>query len=228
MSEEESLLEGIYSAPDDDAPRLVYADWLIDHGRPERAELIRLQCQMAASENPADADRAEELIDRYEAEWTAHLPRSEWVNWRFRRGFPEELEIEMVHFLDDYLRWAQMQRVRYLSLIGTTAYLVREFASRRWNPNWIGLRFYEEPKPWLHEQPHESCSGVRAVVLNPQAALLRELWFCGYGLGEGGIQALCQSPFLDDLLVLGVESYVQDGIDQRLVERFGKRIRRQM
>jgi len=28
-------------APDDDAPRLVYADWLEEHGQPERAGLIR-------------------------------------------------------------------------------------------------------------------------------------------------------------------------------------------
>ena len=32
----------------DDAPRLVFADWLEDNGDPARAKFIRLQCQLAA------------------------------------------------------------------------------------------------------------------------------------------------------------------------------------
>lgn len=41
MSEEEVFLLDILARPDDDVPRLVYADWLEDHGDP-RAELLRL------------------------------------------------------------------------------------------------------------------------------------------------------------------------------------------
>ena len=53
------------------------------------------------------------------------------------------------------------------------------------------LRLGEEPKPWLHEQPHDPASGVRAVLLSPQASRLRELYFDCHALGEGGIVALC-------------------------------------
>lgn len=42
-SEERTLLAAVAAAPGDDVPRLVYADWLDEHGRPERAEFIRLQ-----------------------------------------------------------------------------------------------------------------------------------------------------------------------------------------
>jgi uncharacterized protein (TIGR02996 family) len=42
-----AFLAAIREAPEDDAPRLVYADWLDESGAPERAELIRLQCQAA-------------------------------------------------------------------------------------------------------------------------------------------------------------------------------------
>src|SRR4051812_21677721 len=48
MSEERALLRQVAREPDDDAPRLVYADWLEDHGRAERAELIRAQVRLAA------------------------------------------------------------------------------------------------------------------------------------------------------------------------------------
>jgi len=45
-----ALLAAIRAAPGDDAPRLVYADWLDEHGQPERAEFIRVQCQLARHE----------------------------------------------------------------------------------------------------------------------------------------------------------------------------------
>src|SRR4051812_3894228 len=40
--EEEALIAAVCDDPDDDVPRLVYADWLDEHGRPEYAELIRV------------------------------------------------------------------------------------------------------------------------------------------------------------------------------------------
>ena len=47
MSEEEALIAAVCAAPDDDLPRLVYADYLEEHDRPERAEFIRVQCELA-------------------------------------------------------------------------------------------------------------------------------------------------------------------------------------
>lgn len=52
MDVEAGLLCGIMHWPDDDTPRLVYADWLDEHGQPERAEFIRVQCEMAAIPDP--------------------------------------------------------------------------------------------------------------------------------------------------------------------------------
>ena len=43
---EAGFLADIAAHPEDDAPRLIFADWLEDHGQPERAELIRLQCRL--------------------------------------------------------------------------------------------------------------------------------------------------------------------------------------
>ena len=44
------LLDAILADPADDAPRLVYADWLDENGQAERAEFIRLQVALAAHE----------------------------------------------------------------------------------------------------------------------------------------------------------------------------------
>ncbi len=49
-ADELALLRGVEAAPDDDLPRLVYADWLDEHGRHARAEFIRVQCELASIE----------------------------------------------------------------------------------------------------------------------------------------------------------------------------------
>ncbi len=42
-----ALLAAVCAAPGDDLPRLVLADWLDEHGEHERAEFIRVQCDLA-------------------------------------------------------------------------------------------------------------------------------------------------------------------------------------
>jgi len=58
MSEADALIAAIRQAPDDDAPRLIYADWLDEHGQPERAEFIRVQ--IGLSRKPSRKFRARE------------------------------------------------------------------------------------------------------------------------------------------------------------------------
>ncbi len=43
-SDEQAFIAAIKAAPDDDAPRLIYADWLDEQERHRRATLIRWQC----------------------------------------------------------------------------------------------------------------------------------------------------------------------------------------
>jgi uncharacterized protein (TIGR02996 family) len=64
---EEAFFRSIAAEPEDDAARLVYADWLDDNGEPERAEFIRLQCARAAAEGAAGDVRR--LVDRWEKGW---------------------------------------------------------------------------------------------------------------------------------------------------------------
>ena len=47
FTDEDALLRAVWDAPHDDAPRLVYADWLDEHGDPDRAQFVRLQCELA-------------------------------------------------------------------------------------------------------------------------------------------------------------------------------------
>lgn len=75
LAEHEAFLRAIFDAPDDDTPRLVYADFLQEQGEPERADLIRVQCEIAAlrrrSEEGDGADlrrRERELLDKLHPE----------------------------------------------------------------------------------------------------------------------------------------------------------------
>src|SRR5262249_8618412 len=92
-----SFLQGIVEAPENDAPRLVYADWLSEHGEGDRAELIRVQCQLASlAENgpgrPALAAREQALLDAHGQEWAGPL-RGLADQWAFRRGFVEQVGV---------------------------------------------------------------------------------------------------------------------------------------
>src|SRR5262249_21906050 len=51
----------IIDNPDDETRRLVYADWLEEHGDPRRAELIRLWCRLTALGVPLH-DRLAEIL----------------------------------------------------------------------------------------------------------------------------------------------------------------------
>ena len=44
---ERALLTAIADSPDEDTPRLVYADWLDENGDPDKAEFIRVQIELA-------------------------------------------------------------------------------------------------------------------------------------------------------------------------------------
>jgi uncharacterized protein (TIGR02996 family) len=52
--EREAFLNAIFDAPDDDLPRLVFADWLDERGESDWAELIRCQCQERLAPSHSD------------------------------------------------------------------------------------------------------------------------------------------------------------------------------
>src|SRR3954470_12356040 len=91
MSDEKALLAAIWEHPHEDTPRLMYADWLQENGQPERAEFIRVQCEMWQID-PWD-DRMDALRARAAASRGPHPERWETpappgASATFERGFP--------------------------------------------------------------------------------------------------------------------------------------------
>ena len=98
-----SFLEAIREDPADDVPRLVFADWLEDDGEYDRAEFIRVQCELARGVR--DRGRSIELHTRLRQLMQMH--REKWLGALaelapdaiFERGFVDTIRISASLFL---------------------------------------------------------------------------------------------------------------------------------
>lgn len=113
----DSLLAAVLAAPDDDRPRRVYADWLLDQGDP-RGEFILVQCALAQLEEedlrtPELRMREAALLKTHKKEWVGRFRgarieygvkgSSQWVkgnptHWMFVRGFVDLAKMSMDDF----------------------------------------------------------------------------------------------------------------------------------
>jgi uncharacterized protein (TIGR02996 family) len=99
----EGLLYAIAERPWDDAPRLVFSDWLEEHGdepAQARAAFIRLQCRLADSvmnsERQALQWQAQTLLEQYAAVWREGVPSLRQPHaLDFERGLLERLSIDL-------------------------------------------------------------------------------------------------------------------------------------
>jgi uncharacterized protein (TIGR02996 family) len=181
---EEGLLTDIRDNPEDDTTRLIYADWLDEHGQPARADFIRAQVEGAPG--------AQAILDEHEGAWTSAL-RPFVVRWRFVRGLIDEVELEAAQFAehaDDVLRAAP-----------TAALCVRV-------DGWQGVRALVACKQLLDVRrltllgERMGGAGARILAESPHIANLMALSLAGQSLGQPGTQALAGSRYLKNLEAL--------------------------
>jgi uncharacterized protein (TIGR02996 family) len=93
MSDETALLRAIAANPDEDTPRLAFADYIEEQGNTARAEFIRGQVELARLKEDSPrrreiAFRCRQLLDAHEEEWLD--PREVFErDWAWSRGFVE-------------------------------------------------------------------------------------------------------------------------------------------
>jgi uncharacterized protein (TIGR02996 family) len=122
MNECAALLRAICDNPDDDTPRLVFADWLQEQGVEDRAEFIRLQVRFAellrhgAPDAAGLARRASALWARHGLAWRAGLPKVRGVTWHdaFYRGFVEHVMVSSDALLVKHAAALFAQPIRHL------------------------------------------------------------------------------------------------------------------
>jgi uncharacterized protein (TIGR02996 family) len=191
LTEPDPLLAAVLAAPDDDAPRLVYADWLDEHGRPERAQFIRLQVELARlpkhePRREVLARKAGRLLDLHRDEWLAELPQIDGVTWgAFERGFVAAAWVRSVAHFDGVAArvWAAAP-VRALEL-GEVGRLSRS-------------RAYAAVKTVRLRQVPPS-RGLQEFFDSPFVSTVRTLDLTGAELENDGVALLARSGALGEL-----------------------------
>lgn len=151
VSDFEDLLAGIRSRPDDDAPRLILADWLEENGQEERAEFVRIQVRLGQwvadlKERETLQSRETALFSQHGPTWLAPLRQRKGIFFRMIRG-----TVHAVHDANVVLRphpWITAVR-RWEERTGQTPVLLpqheflRESATRFCNS--LGMWFQRIP-----------------------------------------------------------------------------------
>ncbi len=219
MIHEEAFLSAIREAPADDAPRLIYADWLEEHGQADRAEFIRAQCLLPSlanenSEHSILLTRTEILLRRNWNEWVGPLrdivgpwwPRygERWLGGefhrdalrRFQRGFVDGISLEA----DSFSAHAHELRLlipqlNWLHLWGAGG-RARALAN---TPELSGITFLAFTD--YFDAPLKAHDAVE-LAASPYLQGLSVLRLGWNSLGNEGVEALARAPWLASVIEL--------------------------
>ena len=183
--------------PDDDTPRLIYADWLEDHGDEAQAEFIRVQIRRSRlpledPEQPVLARREAQLLARYEARWAGDLAELA-IQWTFRRGFIERVHVRQLAELTAYLR-QQPLPLRTVQFEGV--------GELRASDDLAALRYLREL-----EACYVALPGPELVPLieSPDLSSLRRLQLkAAHLIGPLAVEMLVQAPWAPELRSLSL------------------------
>lgn len=198
MTEAADFMAQILDAPDDDRPRLVFADWLQKHGDP-RGELIAVQCALARhAATHADVgplapleSRERALLKAYGRAWLidAETRLHAWGEFGFRRGF-----IESLTFNGGYAGAAERVRVAAPLLRALSVLELDELAA---SPALAGI------EELTIRSEHPNVRELDALAANPDAGDLRRLGVVYGSPSQKELFALLALPLPLDELALG-------------------------
>jgi uncharacterized protein (TIGR02996 family) len=202
MNHEQGFLRAIIQNPDDDTPRLIYADWLEEQGNP-RGEFIRVQCELARSDLPTPRrlqllEREKQLLARYRQEWDVSLQRL-CTNCVYRRGFPETVRLQTMDFLrhaEELFLSAPIVGLR-LSRPGPSVSLIIRIP---WLAR-VRLLDLGRNRPRGYGEALGD-TGVRLLAECPYLRNVTELLLEYHDIRNGGAIALAESPHLGELTTL--------------------------
>ena len=208
MTEQEQLLEAVFAAPKDDASRLVYADWLEEHGDPEHAALIRFQCNadpVLASSGRWGAwrQRKKQVWGACVRAWGEAFPGVKLKRGLFERGMPKGilvLDADVLMRLPDPL-WPRLpfRRIRVEGAEKLTPEFVQNPSLTRFEELHLQSSYAETvrrfPQP-RHLIPKET---VFTLLASSQLKELRTLRLVTVAFTRTLIDALVKSPLLESL-----------------------------
>jgi uncharacterized protein (TIGR02996 family) len=206
-SDERAFLDAIREQPNDDTARLVYADWLTENGRSDRAEFIRADIELARTPPTTEADerrrrvlleRRAELLKRHKTAWLA--PFSPFAKESaFERGFVQALEVPANTFLQNAERWFAITPLTRVKV--TTCHVWDQTTGARvW---WAEALFGSPHLSRLESLDLESLqlreTDLALLTSEPEPWRLRELLLAWNGVGSAGAALLVNLPQLSNL-----------------------------
>jgi uncharacterized protein (TIGR02996 family) len=220
MSLHEAFLQAIREEPEDDAPRLIYADWLDEHGESDRAAFIRAQCRLATLEDSAPEaaalrEQARAILREHWDEWIAPLRpflgpnpsrRGEQLLCgpfhpnclaRFERGFLEYLSLDAVQFVRAAPILARHVPLTDLALwgAGSDRGALAQTSYLHGIHRLAFVDYFDAPL---------TLSGLRNLAASPHLGLLRDLSLYQNGIGDFGAATLATAPWASNLQRLNV------------------------
>ena len=228
MSERDALTAAVLADPDDDLPRLVFADWLDERGEPAHARFIRAQIALAAL---SEWDPQSAALRRTQPEWDCSaelvhtLPQLTsddgiygGLHWDraqpFRRGFAHGIQVPALTALQTRMPALLVEHpLRRLGLYSATLDQWREFAASPWLPRISEIDFEGLGAP---------IEAMRELLASPGGIGLRALRF-GSSVSAGMpivLERLLRSEVGDNLRTLELanafasdESYFEDFLE---------------
>jgi uncharacterized protein (TIGR02996 family) len=235
------FVRAVMAAPDDDLPRLVYADWLDENGQPERAEFIRLQIDRHRRGVTSLDRREEELVREHGADWLEDLPAG-CDDLRFRRGFVDRLRCHARHLFDrpdpilapveELTVVVSDLRTEWLAVDPAPLALpLRELVVDCREPVGILLPVLQRfgPFPRLNtlrlRDPMFGQYGASQLLPDATFPVLRVLDLSGCGVTDYGAEALAENGWAGQLTALVLrDNDISDGRRAWLRHRFGDRL----
>jgi uncharacterized protein (TIGR02996 family) len=205
MDEGAELLRQICAAPEDDAPRLVYADWLIERGDP-RGELIHLQCALGrprhgarmlvyrrretvVEESIAQLEKREAaLLRKWGKTWMAPL-RPYIRTWAWQRGFLDNITAVAWMFLTAIEKARDSSPITRLTLNGWQA------------EHPVALFANVLPSLRVLDMSHNRITGsiARSILTAGLFTPVHTLTLTGNPLGDDGVEPLVELSNLRSL-----------------------------
>jgi uncharacterized protein (TIGR02996 family) len=178
------LFAAIVAAPDDDAPRLVYADWLTERGDP-RGELIILQCRLAGGDtDDALFDRESTLLAKHQRRW---LGEAGLKTGTLRRGFVEIATLGSKAFLKARDQLEATSVLRDLTLVLVPSSDVGAIKNARVLQRLERLCFQSSPQFQFTSQD------ASTLARSANLASLRHLVLTRHPIANAGVCALAEA-----------------------------------
>lgn len=250
MNDHDALLRAIGEHPEEDTPRLMYADWLEENGQTERADFVRNQVELGRVGLDDPARRPLVVKNLYYLkncvpEWKAELPKLSRIEWGdFNRGLIEEVQSNpteepvITHAATIFaVPGVHVLRIRWLvngKRLASVPELARLRALSLVSAN-AGTESLRElfASPYLGKLAvldlHGNGAGdaLVAEIADGRFPELVELWLGANNVGNGGAMALVHSPHLEKLRSLDLRGNrrIDGSARAALLRRFGAAVK---